>query len=807
MEIAVLSVFALAVAAPSVHRVAGHRAGWLLALLPAGLFAYFLTFAPDIADGNPASVSRDWIPEIGVSIAFYLDGLGLLFALLVTGIGALIVVYAGGYLEDHRDIGRFYAFLFAFMGSMLGLVLADNLFLLFCFWELTTISSFLLIGFEHEEEESRSAAVQALIITNLGGMAMLAGIILLSQITGETEFSAINAAGDVVRDDDLYRAALVLVALGAFTKSAQVPFHFWLPGAMAAPTPVSAYLHSATMVKAGVYLLARLSPALGGTDEWNVLLTTVGAVTMVTGGIIAFYQTDLKRLLAYSTVSALGTLVLFLGLDTPKAATGMTVFLLAHALYKGAMFMVAGAIDHGTGTRDVTRLRGLARAMPLTAAAGVIAAISMAGAGPLLSFIGKELLIEAELDLETVKWVLVGATVIATAIFGLVGGLTGVRPFVGTLAPTPKAAHESSAGLLLGPMVLGVLGVVFGIAPILISGWLLEPATASVLREGEPEKVALWHGFNLPLATSAASLALAVAGYFAWDQVRTGTAGVPQVMAWGPERWYRVGIHGLRWLAVLHTRMMQSGYLRMYLLATVLVTVGLGGYTMVVKSGFDAPGGLDDVEPYNLGLVGLMLLAALVAAASGSRLAAVAALGVVGYTVALTYILFGAPDLAMTQFMVETLTVLLFLAVFFHLPVQRRVSSALAHLRDAVIALAAGGFMTALVLLMSSNRAPSEVAAYYAENSVPEAHGRNIVNVILVDFRALDTLGEITVLGVAAFGVFALLRLRPMRRQEEAPAPAPRIGRRVTAVGSQAIRIPRRVFSPSSNRNGEEDTG
>ena len=804
MEIAVLSVFGLAVAAPSVHRVAGHRAGWLLALLPAGLFVYFLAYAPDIADGQPATVSREWIPELGISFAFYLDGLSLLFALLVTGIGALIVVYAGGYLGDHRDIGRFYAFLFAFMGSMLGLVLADNLFLLFSFWELTTISSFLLIGFEHEEEDARRAAVQALIVTNLGGLAMLAGLVLLSQITGETQFSAINAAGDAVRDDDLYLAALVLVALGAFTKSAQVPFHFWLPGAMAAPTPVSAYLHSATMVKAGVYLLARLSPALGGTDEWNVLLSTVGAATMVTGGVIAFYQTDLKRLLAYSTVSALGTLVLFLGLDTETAATGMVVFLLAHALYKGAMFMVAGAIDHETGTRDVTRLQGLVRVMPLTAVAGVLAALSMAGAGPLLSFIGKELLIEAELDHEGVKWLLVGLTVMATATFGLVGGLTGIRPFAGALVPTPKVAHEAGAGLLLGPMVLGVLGIVFGLAPFLISEWLLEPATSSILREGEPEKVALWHGFNLPLATSMVSLALAVAAYFAWDRLREASKGAELVMAWGPERWYRAAMQGLRWVALIHTRTMQSGYLRIYLLATVLVTVGVGSYTMLVKSGFDWPGDWSDVEAYNIGLVGLMLLAALVAAASGSRLAAVAALGVVGYTVALTYILFGAPDLAMTQFMVETLTVVLFLAVFYHLPVQQRVSSAFAHLRDAVIALAAGAFMTALVLVMSSNRAPSEVATYYAENSVPEAHGRNIVNVILVDFRALDTLGEITVLGVAAFGVYALLRLRPIRR--ESGATGPKIVRQYTTA-SRPVRIARAVFSRSPGSSGEEDTG
>jgi multicomponent Na+:H+ antiporter subunit A len=701
------------------------------------------------------------VPSLDVSLSSYLDGLSLLFALLITVIGALVLVYAGGYLAGHAELGQFYALLLLFMGSMLGLVLADNVITLFVFWELTSISSYLLIGFDHDRADARAAALQALLVTNAGGMAMLAGLLLLGQAGGSFQLSVLQTQGEAIRASALYLPILLLILAGAFTKSAQFPFHFWLPGAMAAPTPVSAYLHSATMVKAGVYLLARLSPALGGTSEWTGIVTTTGAMTMVVGGVVAFFQTDLKRLLAYSTVSALGALVLLLGLGTGTAATGAIVFLLAHALYKGALFMVAGAIDHETGTRDAEQLGGLRRAMPITAAVAALAAVSLAGFGPLLSFIGKELLLETVLTATRGRALLVPGVVIAGALFVTVAGIVAIRPFYGALRQTPAHPHEAPVSLWLGPAVLAVLGVVMGLMPGPLEHRLVSPSVRAVLGEPAGLHLALWHGFNVAFALSVVSVIAGGALYLGWTRLRTATPWMETVLAWGPARFFNLALAGLDAIARGQTRLLQNGYLRWYLIVTIGTAVGLAGYTLVSRGQLQGPGSLAGAPLYQIGLGVLMVLAALAAAHSTSRLAAVASLSVVGYGVALIYIFFGEPVLAMTQFMVETLTVILFVLVFYHLPDPRAISGWLAHARDAVIALAAGGFMTALVLVATSSRAESRLAAYFAEQSVPGGHGRNIVNVILVDFRGIDTLGEITVLSVAAFGVFALLKLRP----------------------------------------------
>lgn len=760
MMLAVISVFALAPLAPWLHRLLRARTGGALALLPAALAVSFAAQTGRIADGETVTTAHAWVPSLGVTLSFSLDGLSLLFALLITGIGALILVYAGGYLAGHRDLGRFYALVLLFMGSMLGLVLADNLFTLFVFWELTSVSSYLLIGFDHERSDARAAALQALLVTSTGGLAMLAGFVLLGGIGGSFELSVLAGRGEAIRTDALYLPVLLLILAGAFTKSAQFPFHFWLPGAMLAPTPVSAYLHSATMVKAGVYLLARLSPALGGTVPWAVIVTTTGAVTMLVGGVLALCQTDLKRILAYSTVSALGVLVLLLGLGTPYAATAAIVFLLAHALYKGALFMVAGAVDHETGTRDVERLRGLRQAMPITAAVAALAAVSLAGLGPVLSFIGKELLLEAAFAADEARSLLVPAVTLGGALFVAVAGIAGVRPFVGRIEPTPKKPHEAPPSMWLGPALLAALGPALVLALGLVERLIVAPASAVVLGEPSPVHLALWHGINPALALSAVSFVIGLGIYHGWASLRAMTAQVGGIFSWGPERGYGLALAGLNALARAQTRLLQNGYLRIYLIVTIATVVGLGGYTLVSRGALAGIGGLEGVRFYQVALAVVILLAALTATVSTSRLAAVAALGVVGYGVALTYILFGAPDLAMTQFMVETLTVILFVLVFYHLPRLRVLPGRFIRARDAAIALAAGGLMTALVLAVNANRAESHVAAYYAEQSKPLAHGRNIVNVILVDFRGLDTLGEITVLAVAAFGVFALLRLR-----------------------------------------------
>ncbi len=395
LNVAVLSGFVLALIAPWIYRIARGATGWLLAIFPSILFAYFLRSVEVIAGGDALRVSYPWVASLGINLSFYLDGLSLLFGLLITGIGALVLVYTGGYLKDHPQLGRFYGFLLMFMASMLGVVLADNTICLFLFWELTSVSSFLLIGFEHEKETSRAAALQALLVTSLGGLALLGGFLLLDQAGGSRELSLLASRGDAIRAHSLYVPIVVLVLVGAFSKSAQFPFHFWLPAAMEAPTPVSAYLHSATMVKAGVYLLARLTPALADPTLWTGTVLGFGAVTMLFAAVLAFRQSDLKLILAYSTISALGVMVMLLGVGTPLALQAMIVFLFGHALYKGALFMLAGAIDHETGTRDVNRLSGLRNAMPASAAAGLLAALSMAAVPTLFGFYGKELFYEA----------------------------------------------------------------------------------------------------------------------------------------------------------------------------------------------------------------------------------------------------------------------------------------------------------------------------------------------------------------------------------------------------------------------------
>lgn len=758
IAVGVFSGFILALVAPGLCRLTGRAAGWTLALLPLVLTVYFASFLGAIASGEAFHVRHDWVPALGVSLSFTLDGLSLLFALLISGVGALILVYAGGYLAGHPQLGRLYAFLLMFMASMLGLVLADNLLALFVFWELTSLSSYLLIGFDHERGEARAAALQALLVTGGGGLALLAGLLLLGQAGGSLELSTLLAQADRLRSHPLYVPALLLILAGAFTKSAQFPFHFWLPAAMEAPTPVSAYLHSATMVKAGVYLLARLSPALGGTDIWIGTVSGVGIATMLVGGWLALVESDLKRILAYSTVSALGMLTLLLGLGGQLAVHAAMAFLLGHALYKGALFLVAGALDHETGTRDVDRLGGLGRAMPVTALAAGVAGLSMAGLPPLFGFIAKELSYEATLHAPAAGWVTTAA-VAANVLLVAAAGLVGLRPFLGKALPTPRPAHEAPPSLLLGPLALAGLSIAFGLWP----GWgadgLVSAASTSVLGQPASIHLALWHGLTPALALSAATLAGGVGVYAGRGLLRKAASWYPGAARWGPAGWYELALKGLNGLALGQTQLLQSGYLRYYLMITVAATTGLVGYALVGRGALTAAFDWSDLRFYEAGLAALILLAVLGAVLLKSRLAAVAALGVVGYGVALVFVLFGAPDLAMTQFLVETLTVILFVLVFYHLPESRIVSDNAARWRDAALALAAGALMTALVLVGTPENYPP-ISTYFAEHSVTQGHGRNIVNVILVDFRELDTLGEITVLAVAAVGVYALLKLR-----------------------------------------------
>ncbi len=771
MTAAILSGFVLAALAPWVRKVARGWAGWLLALGPLAIVAYFTAQAPHIADGETLSASLNWIPSLGVDLAFYLDGLSLVFAIIISGIGTLIVLYASAYLAGDALEGHFYLYLLFFMASMLGVVLANNLITLFVFWELTSISSYLLIGFKHDKATSRAAALQALLVTGSGGLAMLAGLVLIGQVTGSSTISDLLSQGDTVRASGLYVPILLLVLLGAFAKSAQVPFHFWLPNAMEAPTPVSAYLHSATMVQAGVYLLARLSPVLGGTDEWRVLVIGAGAATMLTGAYLAWLQTDLKRILAYSTISTLGMLVLLVGIGTPLAAKAAVTVLIAHALYKGALFLVAGSLDHETGTRDVTQLGGLWHALPFTGLAALLAAASMAGLPPLFGFIAKEVFYKAAYEAPDLPALLTTLVVTSSVLLVVAAGLVAIKPFFGARVPTPKPPHEAPLRMVLGPLTLATLGAAFGFVPGLLTEYAIKPATEAILAAPAQVELVLWPGLNVILLLSLLTVTLGAGVYAARARLSPPARRLDVGARVGPALGYQKLLDGTLWLADWQTSILQNGYLRYYLITIVATTVGLMGYATLTRVALGGVLRQPDIRLYEALIVAVILAATLAVTQVRSRLAAVAALGTVGYGIALLYILFGAPDLAMTQFAIETLTVVLFVLVLYRLPRFATLTSRAARRRDALIALSAGALMTLLVLIVTADPSRTRLTSYFAYNSATLAKGRNIVNVILVDFRGLDTLGEITVLSVAAAGVFALLKLRPPRKEEATSAP------------------------------------
>ncbi|MHC4223061.1 MAG: hydrogen gas-evolving membrane-bound hydrogenase subunit E, partial [Planctomycetota bacterium] len=676
------------------------------------------------------------------------------------------------YLKGDPRLGRFYSYLLSFMAAMLGLVLADDLILLFVFWELTSISSYLLIGFNHETEVSRGSALKALLVTGSGGLALLAGILLLgiahSQAGAPLEETwRISAlAGADLRGHGLYTGALLLILLGAFTKSAQFPFHFWLPAAMAAPTPVSAFLHSATMVKAGIYLLARLHPALGGTEVWQITVTSFGGVTMLIGAIAAACQTDLKRLLAFSTISVLGTLVMLLGLGTELSIKAAVVLLAAHALYKASLFMVAGNIDHETGTRDVTKLGGLLRLMPLTAVAGMLAALSNAGAPPMFGFLGKEMLYGAKLELDRP---LIIMAVVANVFLTATALVVAVKPFFGERKKTPKAPHEAPWTMLVGPVLLAAIGLTVGLVSGKFDLEIGGPVASAIAGRDVPMKLKLWHGVN-PEALSVLGLSAFTlgAGFFLFLRIRTRLARFAETYrrietTWGMPAMYERGLSAISASAKAVTRLVQSGYLRRYVLVAVLGIVVLVSVPLVRTHQPLGKASLFEIRIHELALALLILGGAVAAVISRSRMAAIVSLGVTGLGVTMVFALFSAPDLAITQILVETLTVILFVLVFWRLPRYSFKESLPVRARDLVVAVAAGGVLCLLVLAAASVQLDPETARGYAEASYPRAHGRNVVNVILVDFRALDTLGEITVFAIAGVGAFALLQQRKRR--------------------------------------------
>lgn len=759
MQLSVLVIYLLAALTPWLYSKHQARTANILALLPAGLTLWFASHIPLIASGGILVHEYAWIPGLDISLTMVLDGLSLMFALLICGIGTFILIYAGSYLQGHKDLPRFLVVLLSFMASMLGLVLADNLITLFVFWELTSITSYMLIGFKHESLEARKAALQGLIVTVGGGLALLAGLIMLAGASGSYSLQEIFNSSEVLSEHPLYVGMMICLLLGAFTKSAQFPFHFWLPNAMAAPTPVSAYLHSATMVKAGIYLMARLYPELGGTDFWINTLTSFGALTMLTGAFMAIRSTDLKKLLAYSTVMALGTLTLLLGLSTELAMMAFAAYLLAHSLYKGALFMLAGIVDHETGTRDVTQLGGLRKLMPVTAICTLIAAFSLAGLPPMFGFVAKELLLESLLAGPV--GLLIILMVITSAIFVVVvAAVIALRPFFGRFVPQARTIHEAPKLMLAGPVVLTALSLFAGLLPGLTGQFITLPASMAVAGQPIDGYLSLWHGINLPLLLSIVSLAAGYGLFRKWDTLRDSLRILNPIIERGPEAGYFRFMQGIVWVSEWQTRLLQNGSMRNYLRTIILTLVGVTGYALLwryqVHWNWDV-----SVYLHEIVLVLILVSAAAAVCITGSRLGAVATMGAVGFSVALIFILFSAPDLGITQILVETLTVILLVLVLFRLPGFSSTSTPAERGRDAFVAILTGTLMTLLIMITIDVQIFPSISDYMIENSQPLAYGRNIVNVILVDYRALDTLGEIFVLALAALGVYAMIKFRP----------------------------------------------
>lgn len=764
--------FVAAMAATLLHRLLRGHVATCLAAVPAALATAVvlrLPLSPEAANLQ----SLPWVPEFGVSLAFRFDGLSAVFALLICGIGTLVLLYAGSYMRNDPKLGRLCGLLLFFLGSMLGVVMSDDLWLLFVFWELTSIASYLLIGFKNEKQEAREAARQALLVTGAGGLAILAGFVLLSTAAGQSglplgQASRISALTNAdLSGHALFVPALILIALGAFSKSAQMPLHFWLPNAMTAPTPVSAYLHSATMVKAGVFLLARLNPIFGHSVPWHVLLTVIGAVTMLLAAAMAAAQTDLKRILAYTTISVLGSLTMLIGVGTDVAIKAAVVYLVAHACYKAALFMIAGSLEHATGTRDIRQMGGLLRLMPVTAVSGLLAALSMAGAPPLFGFIGKELLLKAKLDLEYLGIILILVAVLANIFLIAMALVVAVRPFFDRRNVSHPSAHEAPLLMLAGPLLLSAAGLFVGLVPSVFDSALGSAMATAIGGHPIEMKLKLWHGLNpVALTAMAISIITLTLGFVLFVRLREWLAHIAVIVMrlgrYGPARLYGFALASLHSVADQVTRLTQTGSLRQYMRVSLIALIVACAYPLSrcvgLTNGFSPDG-----QWHELLLVLLVLVGAVAAILSRSRLSAIAMLGSSGLLIAILFALFSAPDLAITQIMIEALTVILLVLISYRLPKLAELRGRYSRMFDSTIALLAGAVLAGLVLATGAVNLPASVGERLSQISKPQAYGRNVVNVILVDFRALDTLGEITVVAVAGLGVYALVKF--YRRQ------------------------------------------
>lgn len=786
LHLAIISPFLLAILVPILFKIFRQlHTGWFVLTLPVLLFIYFLSFISITSSQQTVIKSFAWIPTLGINFTVKVDGLALLFALLISGIGSLVVLYSIYYLNKEKEqLNNFYVYLLLFMGAMLGVVLSDNLIVLYTFWEFTSFSSFLLIGYWYKREKSRYGAQKSMLITVFGGLSMLGGIILLYLITGTFSISEIIQQSNEIMTHHLFIPAMLCILLGAFTKSAQFPFHIWLPDAMEAPTPVSAYLHSATMVKAGIYLVARMSPVFAEDALWVWLVAGFGIVTLFWGSFSAVKQTDLKGILAFSTISQLGMIMTLLGIggaalhfDSVKdsyytVATVAAIFhLINHATFKGALFMVVGIVDHETGTRDIRKLGGLMPFMPITFTVAIIGAFSMAGLPPFNGFLSKEMFFTAMvrvlsmdvLNLETIGMLFPVIAWVASIFTFVYSMILVFKTFTGKFQPQElkKKPHEAPIGMLIPPIVLASLVVAFGFFPNVLSSTIISPAVAAIMPNFIVDvHISFWHGFNTELFMT---FGVIIIGFLLYKTYTRWS----KVYRLFPERLslnnlYNGILNSTEKISLRITNTLLTGSSRTYLIYLFSFFIVILGMTLFIKKAITID--TSNVSNIHISEVILAIGTCIVAISIlfvKSRLTSIILLGAVGYSVSLFFVIYRAPDLALTQLVIETISVALFLLCFYHLPeLKKREVRVSFKITNALISIGVGVIVTLIALSAHSNKLFESISQYYVENTYKEAAGKNMVNVILVDFRGLDTMFEITVLAIAAIGIFGLIKLR-----------------------------------------------
>lgn len=742
------------------HKYFPKGVGTILSIVPIGIFVWAISRLGNVIDIGYVTESYEWVKSINLDLSFRLDGLSIFFVLLISGVGFFIFNYANSYLQNDPNKGRFFLYLSLFMTAMLGIVMSNNLLILFIFWEVTSLSSYLLIGYYHHQEESRKSALMAMLVTVMGGLFMLTGFILFGIEVGSFNITEILNNPTLLDGNQLKPIIAALILVGALTKSAQFPFHFWLPNAMAAPAPVSAYLHSTTMVKAGVFLVARLSPLFNNSDVWTLTLIHIGGITMVYGATIAITHTDMKKVLAYTTISALGIMMLLLGMGTTISVQAAMVFLLAHALYKGTLFMVTGNVDHEAGSRDLSKLSGLGKKMPFTFYSAALASLSMAGVIPFFGFIAKEILYGAAFSSSFASSIIGFGTFVTGVMFAGLAFEFGYKIFTGKTSETPKQVHEAPGPMLWGPIVLATLGLIGGVFSEQLAQPILHYSSNQILDVEHVLELGLWHGFTIIFALSLLTLVFGYLLFKARKSLLTFSDKHKLNQLPGPENVYNKSIPALLRVAKGQTNFFQAGILRNYLiiitltlLSIIWLQVLLSNNSIHLQNFYE----LTQLKWYELVFVILMGIGIANTLVAKSRLTSIVSLGLIGYGTAATFLYFGGPDVAMTQFLIETLTIVLFVLTLNYLPkfIEIKRSN---KIKLMIPALLFGITMTIILLWIHTLPSTSPVRDYYAQSSYLLAKGRNVVNVILVDFRGLDTMGEITVLAIASLGIFSMLK-------------------------------------------------